>query len=515
MSGAKGGTEAKRWTLDDQIAFECALAQDEKEDWDTLQRRDAALSIPEPLWQEPDRRRIAALWMRERLADSPAAAQAAETIGQSVRVAGQLLGVFGFVAGLGLASAALAYTGEAPINVSAFFFVFVLLQALLAFALFIPYLLPRPLKERLVAGPLFRFSRLAFAFAFAKTQALANRFLDGRRRQEAAAIAAASRIQFARQKAVISWLAISKAQATALCFNLGALFALLIAVIFSDRAFGWQTTLSVSAASIHDLAQWVALPWSWCFGEGVGYPAIAQIEGSRIALKEGIRSLATENLTVWWRFLALGMVTYGIVPRLFFWTLATVQLRAALNRYSFRDAAAQRLFDRLAPRRDRFAAESTAVAEGSLSERWRGPTAEAETQNQRIHCLITPSIASGHDQVSLGAALAERWGVSAASIALHAWDGLARAQELAIDEASQVAIVYESWMPPIKETERQLRKLRAALDSRTLVRIVLLGVPDANSGPISLRPASAYLETWDAFARRMGDPYLILDRSAA
>lgn len=509
--------DRRRWTLADQVAFECALAHDEREEWRALAERDRAIarSIPEADWRSGDRRAIARTWLAARLGQAPSIQLAADCALQSIQTSGQLLCIVGAVFGLAAATAALAYTGSEPINVSAFFGVFVLLQALMALALFVPFLLPAAARERLTSGLLFRFARAAFGFALAKTQVLASRFLEAQHRADAAEIAGIARARLVLHRGLFKWLAFAKLQSAALCFNCGALAALLVAVAFSDRAFGWQTTLDVSSESVHAVARGFAAPWAWLHGEGEGYPTLAQIEGSRIVLKDGIRALRTESLVAWWPFLALGILAYGLAPRLAFRILAGLQMRRALRGYDFGDAAAQRLFDRLSPPAPRFEVEPSEGAPDEPESRAPAPLAAASAR-QSVGFLVERGIAGSLDLDALGAALAGRWRLPGSSVRVVAFDAGSIAAAVAeIDPESQYALAVEAWMPPIRETARQIQALRAAIDARSLVRIVPLGPPEAADGGFSLSPDQAYLESWDAFVRRLGDPYLILDRSAS
>ncbi|MDQ8202355.1 DUF2868 domain-containing protein [Pelagicoccus sp. SDUM812003] len=498
------------WSLSEQVAFECALARDERESWRALRERDQSLELPGELWSPRENRRgIARAWLRERLRRDPVVKLAADSVMQSLGVAGQLLAALGGLMGVAAATAALAYTGQAPINVSAFFFVFVLLQALLAVALLLAFLMPAGLKELLVAGPIFRVSRFVLRLLLEKTQALAGRFLAGQNRHDAAEIAGLARSRLALHGRQLKWLSFRKIQGAALCFNLGALAALLVSVFFSDRAFGWQTTLELRAEQAQRVTELVASPWSWRLGEGVGYPTVEQIEGSRIVLKDGIQSLETDDLTIWWKFLALGMLCYGILPRAVFWGLGGLQFKKAVRDYDFRNAAAERLFERLRPRRARFEAER--VAQGADL----GPVGEAahDTSSSRSAvCLFSRELEAIVDVAALRRALAERWSMSLESVQMRPLsDGSIDLDGESLSEERQYALVFESWMPPIKEIERRIKEMRAAVDARSLIKVVLLGIPQGDKGEVSLAPAGQYADVWDSFIRRLGDPYLILD----
>lgn len=509
-------TPTAPWTLAEHLAFECALAHDEHTNWQELKQRDAAASLPADVLLSGDRRAIARRWLAARLQQDPEVHDAARSIHQSLDVAGQLLTLVGFGSGLLLAAAALAYTGQAPINVSAFFSVFILLQALLAVLVALPFLLPRAAQERLAFGPLFRCARGVFNLFHKITQTLLGRWLSARKRQRAADLTAEVMARMTLHQGVLKWLVFRKTQLMALGFNLGALVALLAAVVFTDRAFGWQTTLDVSAASVHALVQTVATPWAWYYGEGVGFPDLQQIEDSRIRLKEGIAGLSSEGLASWWRFLALGIVTYSLLPRVFFYGLSRLQLRRTLNHYGFRHAAAEKLFARLLPAGTLFETIEVARVADTTAPRARAEGWPlAGDRGQRIFAFCSAELAGGVDVAQLQQQLARRWQLPSAQVELSAYrqgEDPAVPHEYAAQD--QFALVFESWLPPIKEIERQIRQLRSRVQPGSLIRIVLLGIPQPGDDAVTLSTEARYADTWDAFVRRQGDAYLLLDNPA-
>lgn len=506
---------AARWTLAEHLAFECALVSDEDKTWQELKYRDAGAKIPAELLHSGDRRAIARHWLVNRLQQDPEVQEASRSIHQGLDSAGQLLAVGGFVSGLILAAGALAYTGQAPINVSAFFSVFILLQAVLAVVIALPFLLPHAAQSRMRFGPLFRVARGLFNLCYRVTQTLLMRWLSAHQRQQAAELTAEVMSRLTLHHDVLKWLVFRKTQVMALGFNLGALLALLTAVVFTDRAFGWQTTLDVSAASIHSLVQTIATPWAWWLGEGVGYPDPQQIEASRIRLKEGIVGLSSEGLASWWRFLALGIVTYSILPRLGFYLLSRVQLRRALNRFGFRHAAAEKLFARLLPAATLFETTASAGAGASVATQTHADALPPVAEEQKIVAFCSAELAGGIDFAALREQLAQHWRLAADQVEVRVYQqGETLAVLDSVTAEDQFALVFESWLPPIKEIERQIRELRSRVQPRSLIRIVLLGIPGSEAEPLTLTTEARYADTWDAFVRRQGDAYLLLDNPA-
>lgn len=130
-------------------------------------------------------------------------------------------------------------------------------------------------------------------------------------------------------------------------FNLGALTSTMSKVALSDLAFGWQSTLSIGSETVHAIVRMVATPWSWWCGEGVGYPSIDQITGSRMVLKEGIRQLSSDALISWWPFLCFCLLVYGLLPRLFTLFISRHQHHRRLEKYQFESIDDDQLWIRL------------------------------------------------------------------------------------------------------------------------------------------------------------------------
>ncbi|MBK1880691.1 DUF2868 domain-containing protein [Pelagicoccus mobilis] len=512
MSGS-GKKRSNKWGLFELVAFECALARDERVEWEQLKEEDATFELDRDAVENEGRRSVALRWLKHRLEAAPEIKLAADTMMQSLKVAGQLLGAGGLLLGLAAATAALVYTGEEPINVSAFFSVFVLLQAVLAVGLVLVFFLPRSLREALAFGPIYRLGRWSLELIFSGLQTLSSRILSGQQRQDAAEWAGIARRSFTLHGGAVKWVVFVKLQAAAFCFNLGVLLALVIAVVFSDRAFGWQTTLQVEESAVFELVHGVSTPWAWQWGEGVGYPSEEQIAGNRIVLKDGIQALASQDLAAWWRFLALGIVCYGVLPRLLFYALGKWQVWASLARYDFRNASAERLLQRLSPKESRFDTEP--VEQAGEDGEWLN-TAEGASSGKpaMLRYFCSRELSEVFALEALSTALAARWNLARESVVPGVFqDGLMADAFERVEGEHEIALVFESWMPPIRELERQLRLLREASGDRLLIKLLLLGIP-AEGEDVSLRPEKQYAEAWNSFVRRMGDPYLILENPA-
>ena len=80
------------------------------------------------------------------------------------------------------------------------------------------------------------------------------------------------------------WAILRWSQLFAVSFQVTALLACLMLVVFTDLAFGWSTTLTTGdamhdARRIHRITSIMAAPWSWALDDA--QPSLALIEESR------------------------------------------------------------------------------------------------------------------------------------------------------------------------------------------------------------------------------------------
>lgn len=254
----------------------------------------------------------------------------------------------GLAAGGLCAYSFLAYHGSRPVNVTLFVAVFILFPALLCLAAAFVGL------HQFRAGP-------AGSGWTATLHRLSMRlFIDkfmGRLEKWAAPIQTRFP-QFSKDagdllhldtrsfRSILFWPVFISLSLGALGFSTGALGGTFFRVMVTDLAFGWQSTLLTSGESVHRLVTWMALPWSWAMPD-LFVPTLEQVEGSRIILKEGIVGLASEHLAAWWPFLCMGMLVYGLIPRMVLVGLGRTAKTIALTRFDLSRPGYQRLLMRM------------------------------------------------------------------------------------------------------------------------------------------------------------------------
>ncbi len=260
------------------------------------------------------------------------------------------LGLLGCVIGAGVASILLQYDGRHPVNVSWYLFVLVLLQILLAVSTLAAWALRRSkalqtaIQDLSLLSHLIRplFSRVA---AWVHRQRLAHVPADVRERAKAKKGLLQSHYALYGAAAYLPILV--AAQVFGIGFNLGAIATTVALEWFSDLAFGWGSALDVQPQTIHEFARFIALPWSWAVGEGLGYPTLEQIAGSRISLKDPLSTLDAGDLRAWRWFLVLAVVAYGLLPRLALLGLSVLVQARVLATLPFTHQRTQAVYARM------------------------------------------------------------------------------------------------------------------------------------------------------------------------
>lgn len=253
------------------------------------------------------------------------------TLFHSVRIlSAWILGLLGLLAGVSLTQALLRYSGQDPVNVSVFLLVAVVPQCVLCLVsvFFLLVSRPLPLSGATLVSLVWRGAARRIDKSPAQLKLAA--FLRGSGRY--------GRMLFLEGMRLTQLLGAA--------FAAGSLACLLISVVATDLAFGWQSTLQTGAAGMHHLVLALSWPWSMAPASWNLTPTLAQIEGSRIILKDGITALASADLTAWWPFLSLCLFSYAFLPRFVLGLLTQYSLRKVERSFVHPDQA--RIEDRMA-----------------------------------------------------------------------------------------------------------------------------------------------------------------------
>ena len=427
----------------------------------------------------------------------------------------------GLLTGVALAGSLLIYAGSVPLNVSLYFGLCVLLQ-LFFLSLQAVFLLYRRLRRIPMESTVLYvlIGRLLMRGLDGLRRRL-HRKMSGRQRLDLAALVGG--VQQRRELAALFiWPAFMLVQLGGIGFNLGVFGATLAKVAFADIAFGWQSSLQLSAETVARLVQWIALPWSWAVPHA--YPSLEQVKGSQMVLKEGMAHLATGDLISWWPFLCSAVVVYGLLPRLALLGLGMWQQLRALDRLHFATLGIRPLLQRMAaPRIDTngitvsaetplatplpdlaVVTEPVAARQGMLSFFGGGPWFVLIPDELYEDCPLPELI----DLLGPGAGASSIESIRCGAPGIPEAESLAPLLSAATGTTalSGVLLLQEAWQPPLREMGSFLQSIRQVVGETVPIAILLLGKPSSQTIFTPVNPE--HLRIWELKMQAIGDPCL-------
>jgi hypothetical protein len=509
------------WSLADLLDLEFLLDKDRQEIMaggeEKLHRRDREIYQKiEALCPDSDAKRLSSCLLRHWLEQRRKAASALDSeplpgqiFFELIRISCWLFFGAALVSGWGLVFSFLTYGGKAPINVATFLALFVGTQLLLLFILLF----------FLAAGRLKTRPQLPLTYSLIQRGLLALLKKLGRRFFSSKSYPWLEQLSgnfhaYGDLYGLLFMLPVFLLiQLAAVGFNLGILAGLLFKVMTTDLAFGWQTTLTTGPEAVARLVELLALPWSWLFPAGTGYPDPAQVEGSRIILKEGIRHLNSTALSSWWPFLFLCVTVYGLVPRLLLYAGGRVAAHHLLRVFQFDSAAHHQLLQRM----------QTPILTTSEKEKPRQPAVDSVEEKKAPESKTRPT--AGRALLLVPEELREEYPVDILRARIGRQAGYremevfffdpyddqpalagASFSTVVADRQEPVLLLQEAWQPPINEFLHFLGHLRKQLGNKVLITVFLIGKPEPNS-PLT-PPRSQDRAVWMDKISALGDPRL-------
>ncbi len=419
--------------------------------------------------------------------------------------------LFGFTAGLSFFS----YSGTTPVNVFQFLIFFIFSQILLTFLMGSSFALRR-LAGR---GSLPTFYALFFGRLFNKLTKMAcnrcNKDLSTTKKNDINHAMGLIKSHNQIYGSLFYWPLFTLSQILALSFNAGLLGSTLLKISTSDLAFGWQSTLQLSAAALHKIVLFMALPWSWFVPDTIAFPSPEEIEGSRILLKDGIYHLTTKDLVSWWPFLVFCILFYGLFFRGGCYLAGRWMEKRSLQKIQFNSASCRRLTQRMltplvstqaAPEEKTAESESISTAE---TEQFQ-PTAGHHLLPQfvLIPCDIYHTIPSQNFKHILQS---HGFEVKKQLKFMTDYEGDQEVkqylQRQVWDDNTGLFILMEGWMVPLIDFLTYLGELRSVVAADTVITIALTGRPaEKTFSPVSKNDYTI----WQQKTASLGDPYLYL-----
>ncbi len=425
--------------------------------------------------------------------------------------------VIGLFAGISLALSLLDYSGDRPLNVSVYMGVAVFSQILLILLLAMVFFIRTASRSLARGSILVKLVGRMLSTALLKARKGAFGRLEGQKRDALAAAAGLLRGRRQLYGSLFFWPVFILTQAFATCFNVGLLGATLIKLVGSDVAFGWQSTFQVSAQAVSHLVETLAFPWRWMVPAQLACPDLAAIEGSRIILKEGIGSLATDALVSWWPFLCFSVLFYGLLPRLVLLLSGLLVKRHLLARLRFDHGACDRLVRTMVSPTFSTAGAPVAVKvseTAGVSPETSKPAAPGLAGG--VYGALVPedlfTDCDGLEDVAvreLAIEVADRRAIDAGGANAPAFSGVIAAMRN-LPGFSGVLVLQEAWQPPIRENLNFLKQLRRQLGPGDGIVVGLIGKP----GPDTLftAPRETDFQIWRRRVEALGDPYLSVER---
>lgn len=289
-------------------------------------------------------------------------------------------------------------------------------------------------------------------------------------------------------------------QTMGLAFAAGALVATLAFVVFTDLAFGWSTTLDISASDVHRWVHRLAAPWAAIWPDA--NPSLDLVETTRFFrvapndLERGVDPLVYGG---WWPFLVMSIASYAVLPRLFILAAVSFWVSRETGKAIGLTPGIDRLLDRL----------KTPILEAqALAE-------EGEVGSSEGGLVATVELAAWARANAGAASLVVRWAELLDATTLRStlemqdvrvFDAGGRC--LLEDDASVVQKMLETeagvlfcvrgYEPPVLDVLDFLRSVRDAIGPERSLLVLLFEASEAD------------VRTWRRKLIGLGDPRLVV-----
>jgi len=529
-----------KWRIKDLIDLEYFFHRDEnngdESDGEAMVQRDRDIYLKhiEPLVNKEgslSRRSIIRLWLKHRRiakkealgTDTILPGDAFQEIHGLFRYAFAIMGIF---IGSGMAFSFLSYGGDDPLNVSIYVGVLIFMQILLLLLVLGISTVRMVSRSFSRSSILYSLVRELLVKLIWKLERRAMRSLWGTQRNSLQAAIGLAKGKKKVYGSIFFWPVFFLAQVFGVGFNLGVLSATLLRVLGSDIAFGWQSTVQLSSRVVYDLVKLMALPWSWFIPAEIAHPSLTQIEGSRIVLKDGIYHLATQDLVSWWPFLCLGVLFYGLLPRVVMLVAGLFAQNRALSKQDFNHSACDRLMQRMKTPLVITKGGSVATAreihpvDHVQSLETRGAFQGDNIPQNRLMALVPDDIYEDCPDHELNGLIFKTFGYGVEEKIRIGKDY--EEDKALLDRISRkqwgdvvpaILILQEAWQPPIEETLKFIQDLRKALGESARIEVALIGKPEPESIFTPVKEDDWI--TWKKRLNIMGDPFLGIERLVA
>jgi hypothetical protein len=429
----------------------------------------------------------------------------------------------GGIFGISLAYSFLAYHGNRPINVTIFFVLFVGLQVLLVLITLILLLLrsigTKNKRNRFDKSIIHTLISSLFFDLLPKVMKKTGQAISKKSLEPLEYTSSLIRIKKKEYKDLFFWPIFILASVFAFSFSAGAFGGTFFRVIVSDMAFGWQSTLMASSDRVYDLVTFIALPWSWFVPESLAHPTLAQIEGSRIILKDGISILTTQDLVSWWPFICMGILFYAVIPRGFFIITGIIAQKYVVQGINFKQPRFNQLIVRMqSPFLDIDSNKKRAtqsIQKNPNTDMKEGPCSKNSHEGQVQDALLLISKTVYSDEIIQDVVK---------NIETHLFFNVKQTLGISFDfekdvdtirqisqsKGAAVIIAHEVWQPPIRGLLHYIQQIKTLMPDEITLCILL--TQDAGLADLFVDNTDINYKVWKKAVFKLENPYIVVQR---
>ena len=502
------------WKYEDIIDLEFFLQAQRTVPEHELHQRDRAIFLNRPSQKatESESADLIYEWLRSRRAELHNAERTpGPIIVTSLKMISFLFAtaslIFGFISGFTFFS----YSGTTPVNVFHFLFLFVFPQLLLLCALPVTIAFNKMRHTPDLLGGNRKYLSVILAYG-------AERLAKQRDKSFGAEHQLVFRrnlglLNVVRQKyaAIATWPFFNLLQKSMISLNSGLLLASVLKISTSDLAFGWQSTIQVGAAGIHNILKLLAVPWSWLVPAEYAHPSLSAIEGSRIILKDGIYHLSTQDLVSWWPFLILCLFCYGLLSRLLLLGFGSLMELRALKHLRLDTPDVQDIRRRMETPIITTQAKPLSARESDDTEH-RAVDENLSSKRDSVLLFVSEDIHARlqrfdyeHYLSTIGFSVVSGPHILLQPLTDEIFASFHSGQPV---QNPAIFLMLESWMPPIGETLTMLEGMRQKIGMKGVIHIGLIGKPAYHSGwsDVSVQDKTIWVDRISS----IGDPYIVV-----
>ncbi len=509
----------QEWNYKDCIDLEYFFHKDTSDPPEHLRERDRNIFLKKQEQSTPnssDNHELISLWLKERIGDEFPGSEnksPGEIFQDTLTLLKGLCTIAGSLFGIAAGVSFFSYSGTTPVNVFQFLIFFIFSQILLTFLMGFSFTLRRFVGK--VSFP--TFYSLFFGRLFTKLAQIVcnqwNKDLSAEKKNSINHAMGLIKSHHHIYGSLFFWPLFTLSQILALFFNTGLLGATLFKIGTSDLAFGWQSTLQLSAAALHKLVHVMAIPWSWFIPTTIAFPSPEEIEGSRILLKDGIYHLATKDLVSWWPFLIFCILFYGLFFRAGCYLISRWMEKRSLQKITFNSASCRRLTQRmLTPLVSTQAQPEPEIKESESTAETKQFKPAAGHRLVPQFVLIPCDIYDTFPSEDFKHLLHDNgFAIKKILKFMTDYDSDQKVkqylQQQIWDSSTGIFILMEGWMVPLVDFLTYLKEIRSTVAADTLITIALTGRPaEASFTAVSKNDYTI----WRQKIATLGDPYLYL-----